>query len=69
MLVSAKDVIIGDVLVYDEFFRDVVDDVDYTRDGRVKLSLNDSTATMFFKPNEIVLIARPKTIVDTRHQT
>ena len=63
MLVAAKDVLVGDVLVCDEFFRDVVEDVDYTRDGMVKLSLNDSTATMFFKPNEVVLIARPKTVV------
>jgi hypothetical protein len=63
MLVPAKDVMKGDVLVFDEFFRDVVDSVDLTRDGQVKVSLNDSTATMFFKLNEIVLIARPKTVV------
>lgn len=63
MLVAAKDVLEGDVLVFDEFFRDTVDGVGVTQDGMVKLSLNDSTATMFFKPNEIVLIARPKTVV------
>ena len=69
MLVAAKDVLPGDVLVFDEFFRDIVEEVDTTRDGRVKLTLNNDTATMFFKQNETVLIARLKTFVDTIPQS
>lgn len=63
MLVPAKDVLPGDILVHDEFFRDRVDEVSMNQLGHIKLVLNDDTATMFFKPNEIVLIARPKTVV------
>jgi hypothetical protein len=63
MLVPAKDVQVGDVLVQDEFFRDRVEGIEHTPMGLVKLTLNDDTATMFFTPNETVLIARPKTVV------
>ena len=64
MLVPAKDVQVGDILVHDEFFRDRVDEVSMNALGHVKLILNDDTATMFFEPNEVVLIARPKTVVN-----
>ena len=63
MLVAAKHVQVGDILVQDEFFRDRVEEVEHTPMGLIKLRLNDDTATMFFKPNETVLIARPKTVV------
>lgn len=63
MLVSAKDVQVGDILVQNEFFRDRVEEVERTPMGLIKLTLNDDTATMFFTPNETLLVARPKTVV------
>jgi hypothetical protein len=62
MLVAAKDVQVGDILVQDEFFRDRVEEVEHTPMGLVKLRLNGIAATMFFTPNETILIARPKTV-------
>lgn len=64
MLIPAKDILVGDILVHDEFFRDRVDDVSMNALGHVKVILNDDTATMFFNPNDIVLVARPKTVVN-----
>jgi hypothetical protein len=63
MLVAAKDVLSGDILVQSEFFRDVIDDVVFKDDGRVQLVLNNDTGSMTFSPNEVLLIARPKTVV------
>lgn len=71
MLVSAKDVQVGDILIQNKFFRDRVEEVKRTPMGLIrltlvkvsKLTLNDDTATMFFTPNETLLVARPKTVV------
>lgn len=64
MLIASKDIQVSDILVQDEFFRDRVDVVERTPTGLVKLIFNNDTATMFFKPNETVLIARPKNVVN-----
>lgn len=64
MLIASKDIQVSDILVQDEFFRDRVDVVEHTPTGLIKLILNNDTATMFFKPNETVLIARPKNVVN-----
>lgn len=63
MLVPAKDLLVGDIIVTDEFFRDTIRHIREIEDGCLKVSFISSTLEMILKPNETVLIARPKTVV------